>query len=330
MDLIKYLSFRKIRLSLLLLISYYISYFLKKNIRWGRYVALSVEPSNRCNLSCPECPTGTQSLSRGKGELSLKDLKKILESKSKDLLYLNFYFQGEPFLNRKLTDMVRMASDEGIYTSVSTNAQQIDRIEAKKIVESGLNRIIISIDGTTQDVYEKYRVGGRLDSVIQAAKNIILEKKNSRSLFPKVVFQFLVFKHNEHQIADIKQLAKQIGVDKVEIKTAQIYNFQTNTSSIPSIDKYSRYKKDDKGVYRIKNKMPNKCWRMWHSAVITQDLDLLPCCYDKDASYKLGNLNKKSFLEIESGREYEKFRKEIAKRRSSISICRNCGEHLSL
>ena len=329
MNLIKYLSFRKLRLLLLLMLSYWGSVLFRKSIRWGRYVAISIEPSNRCNLSCLECPTGTRSLTREKGEFSMEAYRKILNEKAKDLLYLNFYFQGEPFLNKDITEMINLASNEKIYTSVSTNAHQIDEELARKIVKSGLNRLIISIDGVSQEVYEKYRVGGELAKVIQATQNVINEKKRLSTNFPKIVFQFLVFRHNEHQIEDVRQLGKEMGVDKVEIKTAQIYNYRQNTEDIPSIDKYSRYKKDKNGIYQIKNKMPNRCWRMWHSAVITQDLNVLPCCYDKDATYKLGNLQELSISEIEQAKEYTAFRQQIIQNRAAIEICQNCSENLS-
>ncbi len=327
MNLVKYLSFRKIRLLVLLKLSYHISYLLKRNIRWGRYIALSIEPTNRCNLSCIECPTGTQSLERAKGEFSLEAYRRLLKEKYKDLLYLNFYFQGEPFLNKDITEMIRMASERSVYTSISTNAQLIDEAESERIIQSGLNRIVISIDGVTQDVYEKYRRGGRLDFVIEATRNILKAKERLKSCTPKVVFQFLVFKHNEHQINAIKQLGREMGVDTVEIKTAQIYNYKNNTELITSIDRYSRYKQDEKGEYHIKNSMPNKCWRMWHSLVITQDLDVVPCCYDKNAFYKLGNINDKSISKVESGIKYKTFRQNIINERSCIDICKNCDEN---
>lgn len=327
--ILKYLNYRKLKLLTLLWLSYHLSNFLKKNIRWGKYIALSIEPTNTCNLSCLECPTGTNNLTRKVGSFSLDAFKRLLEEKARDLIYLNFYFQGEPFLNKQTTQMIKLASDKNIYTSTSTNAQLIDKELASNIVKSGLNRIILSIDGTTQDIYKRYRKGGELDLVIQATKYIINAKKEIKKSYPKIVFQFLVFKHNEHQINDIKQLGKKLGVDAVEIKTAQMYNYQ-NSNNITSIDKYSRYKKGNDGKYQIKNNFPNKCWRMWHSAVITHDLDLVPCCYDKDANHSLGNLNNASIINIENSEKYKTFRQKIIDERFSISMCKNCDEGLNL
>ena len=326
----KFLTLRKIKLLIQLWVTYHLSYFFKKDIRKGRYVALSIEPTNICNLSCLECPTGTDSLNRKKGCFSLEAFNRLLLEKAKDLIYMNFYFQGEPFLNKNLVKMIQMASEKKIYTSLSTNAQLIDRTMAQEIVTSGLNRIILSIDGTTQEVYEKYRRGGKLDLVIKASRYLLEARALSAKKYPKIVFQFLVFKHNEHQIDDIKKMARKMKVDKLEIKTAQIYNFQTSTEGIPTIDKYARYRKGLDGRYTIKSKLPNKCWRMWHSAVITQDLDVVPCCYDKDASHCLGNLTEHSITKIERDEKYKTFRQKILNERSSVAICNNCSEGLSI
>jgi len=145
-----------------------------------------------------------------------------IDQLSKDLLYLVFYFQGEPYPNPSFLDMVKYASRKKIYTATSTNAHYLNEENAKKTIESGLDRLIISIDGTTQDVYQQYRVGGQLDKVIEGTKNIVKWKKELKSKTPFIVFQFLVVKPNQHQIEDVKKLGKEIGVDDVWFKTAQV------------------------------------------------------------------------------------------------------------
>ncbi len=309
-------------------LSYFVSRWLGKNLRWGRYIALSVEPVNACNLACPQCPTGTDSITRKKGSLPMADYQKLLDEKAQDLWYLNFYFQGEPFLNRNLTEMIRMAHERKIYTSVSTNAQLINNAIAEKIVTSGLDRLIISIDGVTEDTYQAYRIGGTLERVLSRTKEVQAFKKKHRSQTPRVVFQFIVFKHNEHELEAMKQLAKDYQVDKLEIKSAQVYDFEHDTDVIPRNQKYSRYRKDNQGVYRIKSELSNHCWRMWHSAVVTEDLTVVPCCFDKDAEYDLGNLKQSSLQDIEGGKAYQKFRQSILTNRKQHEICRNCTEGL--
>ncbi len=94
------------------------------------------------------------------GMLKKDFFRRTIDDIYKELTYLIFYFQGEPYLNTEFLDMVKYATGKGIYTATSTNAHYLTDEKAKKTVESGLDRLIISIDGTTQDVYKQYRVGG--------------------------------------------------------------------------------------------------------------------------------------------------------------------------
>jgi radical SAM protein with 4Fe4S-binding SPASM domain len=257
--------------------------------------------------------------------------EKTIDDIHKELLYLIFYFQGEPYLNPDFLDMVRYASQKEIYTATSTNAHYLTEEAAKKTVESGLDRLIISIDGTTQDVYQQYRVGGKLDKVIAGAKNIVKWKKELKSKTPFVVFQFLVVKPNEHQLEEVKQLAWEIGVDDVWFKTAQVYDYENDPNQlIPSLSKYSRYKKDDNGNTVPKNKLQNHCWKLWHANVITWDGIVVPCCFDKDAMHHLGNLQTQSFKEVWNNDNYKQFRRELMTSRKNIDICANCSEGLKV
>ena len=306
--------------------SYFVSKWMNKPTQWGYPISVSFEPTTSCNLRCPECPSGLRAFTRPTGMLQQDLFKKTMDEISKELLYLIFYFQGEPYLNPSFLDMVKYAHGKGIYTATSTNAHYLTDENARKTVESGLDRLIISIDGTTQDVYTQYRIGGNLEKVIQGAKNIVKWKKELKSKTPFVFFQFLVVKPNEHQIEDIKILAKEIGVDQVRFKTAQVYDYEEGNRLIPTIDKYSRYQKNEDGTYKIKNKMGNHCWRMQHAPVITFDGLVVPCCFDKDAQHKLGDLKKQTFKELWHNNEYVKFRTQLKEGRKNIDICANCSE----
>jgi radical SAM protein with 4Fe4S-binding SPASM domain len=311
--------------------SFIVSKITGKAVQWGMPISISFEPTTSCNLRCPECPSGLRSFSRPTGMLQKDFFKETIDDIHQHLLYLIFYFQGEPYLNPDFLDMVKYASSKKIYTATSTNAHYLNDEAAKKTVESGLDRLIISIDGTTQDVYKQYRVGGNLDKVIEGAKNIIKWRKALKSKTPFVFFQFLVVKPNEHQIEEIKKIAKEIGVDEVRFKTAQIYDYETDPNQlIPTIDKFSRYKKNPDGTYRPKNKLANRCWKLWHANVITWDGLVVPCCFDKDAMHQLGNLKNESFKSIWQNSNYKQFRAELTKGRKHIDICSNCSEGVSV
>src|SRR5664279_1552314 len=311
--------------------SFYVSRIFGKPVQWGFPISISFEPTTSCNLRCPECPSGLRAFTRPTGMLKKDFFRETIDDIYKDILYLIFYFQGEPYLNRNFLDMVTYASGKGIYTATSTNAHYLTDEVARKTVESGLDRLIISIDGTTQEVYKQYRVGGNIDKVIEGAKNIVKWKKELNSKTPFVFFQFLVVKPNEHQVEDIKRLAKEVGVDEVRFKTAQVYDFENDPNQlIPTTDKFSRYKKNADGTYTAKNKLANRCWKQQHANVITWDGLIVPCCFDKDAMHQLGNLKNQSFKEIWHNENYKQFRKELMTSRKNIDICANCSEGVSV
>jgi len=306
--------------------SYQITKIKKKPVQWGLPMTISFEPTTACNLRCPECPSGLRSFTRNTGNLKSGFFRETIDQISSQLMYLIFYFQGEPYINPEFLDMVSYAHKKGIYTITSTNAHFLNDENAKKTVASGLDRLIISVDGTTQEVYEQYRKEGTLEHVLQGARNIVKWKKKLGSSTPHTIFQFLVVKPNEHQIADVHALAKEIGIDEVKLKTAQIYDYKNGNALIPDADQYSRYHKESDGSYSIKNELLNHCWKLWHACVITWDGLVVPCCFDKDAIHRLGDVKKLSFSQIWNGDSYFTFRSSLLKGRDQIDICKNCTE----
>jgi radical SAM protein with 4Fe4S-binding SPASM domain len=250
----------------------------------------------------------------------------VIDQLAPTLSYLTFYFQGEPFLHPDFLQMVSYASKKGIYTATSTNAHFFRDETSRATVESSLDRLIISVDGTSQHAYQSYRIGGSLEKVIEGTRNVIKWKNELMSKTPRVIFQFLVVRQNEHEIPEVYKLADKLGVDQVVLKTAQIYDYRNGSDLIPTDERYSRYHKTNDGTFKIKNKLLNECWKMWHSCVITWDGKVVPCCFDKDAHFVLGDLTKNSFEEIWNSEKYNQFRASILRSRSEIEICKNCTE----
>lgn len=306
--------------------SYHLSRVNDKVNMKGMPMSISIEPTTSCNLRCPECPSGLRSFTRPTGMLDQELFRKVIDELAPTLNYLTFYFQGEPFIHPRFLDMVRYASDKRIYTATSTNGHYLKDDVARAVVESSLDRLIISIDGTSQDTYQSYRIGGSLEKVIEGTRNIIRWKRKLKSRTPHVVFQFLVVKPNEHEVPEVYSLARELGVDQVVLKTAQIYDYKNGSALIPSQEKYSRYKQLSDGSYKIKNEWLNECWKMWHSCVVTWDGKVVPCCFDKDAHFVLGDLKQQSFEEIWNGEKYNQFRTSLLRSRSEIEICKNCTE----
>ena len=310
----------------LLKLSYTLTNLTKKPIHWGTPIAVSIEPTTACNLRCPQCPSGLRQFTRPTGNLKLDTNKAILDGLGHNLQYINYYFQGEPFINPHFLEVVKEARKRNIYVLTSTNAHFISEETADAVIESGMSEVIISIDGMTQETYENYRVEGELSKVIEGTKNLIAARKKANSNFPILTFQFLVSRQNEHEIEDAKKLTRDLGVDHITFKTIQVYDYEKGNDLIPENETYSRYKRMADGSYVLKNKFRNSCWRMWSSCVFTWDGSVVPCCFDKDAVHKMGNISKSEFKTIWRSAIYQEFRQKVWKDRQQIEICKNCSE----
>lgn len=326
LNLLRKLTPRRAWNALLIGGSFYLSKWAKKPLMAGLPVSIAMEPTTSCNLRCPECPSGLRSFTRPTGMLQDDMFKKTIDELADTLLYLTFYFQGEPYLHPRFTELVSYAANKGIYTATSTNAHYLDDENARKTVESGLDRLIVSVDGTTQETYASYRIGGKLEKALQGIRNVAAWRKKLGKSTPYLVFQFLVVKPNEHQIEDAKKLAAETGADQAVFKTAQIYDHENGSPLLTSIDRYSRYRQMPDGKYKIKNNLDDSCWKMWHSCVITWDGRAVPCCFDKDAAHPMGQLGTASFKEIWTGEKYNAFRQQLFTSRSQTEMCRNCTE----
>ncbi|MDX1653546.1 MAG: radical SAM/SPASM domain-containing protein [Brumimicrobium sp.] len=306
------------------------SYFLAKHFKSIRSAGLpfaaSIEPTTACNLGCPECPSGLKQFSRPTGKLNAELHSKMLSQLGNQLFYINYYFQGEPFLHPDFLDLIKTAKKRNIYTATSTNAHFITKEKSYEIVESGLDRMIISIDGLTQETYEQYRKQGKLEKVIEGTKFMVEAKKALKSSTPHLIFQFLVVKPNEHEVENVFKLGKEMGIDEVRLKTAQLYDYENGNPLMPVNEKYARYRKNKQGKFVPKYHLKDHCWRMWSSTVLTWDGKVVPCCFDKDAKHVLGDINHISFKKIWGNPAYKNFRNSVFSDRKSIDICQNCSE----
>ncbi|MEL7530556.1 MAG: radical SAM/SPASM domain-containing protein [Bacteroidota bacterium] len=324
--LLQSLSLRKLFNFGQIMASFYYSRWRGKSMHKGNPIKIGFEPTTFCNLRCPECPSGLRSFTRPTGMVNLALFEHTVDQLQRDLIYLLLYFQGEPYLHPDFLQMAAYANSKGIYTATSTNGHYLTESKAKETVESGISEVLISIDGTTQETYQSYRVGGNLEKVKQGVKNLVAAREAAGTLHPYIFIQFLVVRPNEHQIEEIEALGKELGVDKVVFKTAQIYDFENGNPLIPTRSKYSRYRQNEAGKYEIKNTLDNQCWKLWHGAEVTWDGKVLPCCFDKDAQYEMGSLQDTPFEEVWRSKAYNEFRQRLLKSRSEIDICQNCSE----
>jgi len=234
-----------------------------------------------------------------------------------------FHFQGEPLLNRQLPEMIRYAHEHHLFTLLSTNAQVLTEELAQQLAAAGLDRIIISIDGLTQETYEHYRRGGRLEKALNGMRCMAAIPRCNR---PEIVMQCLRLRSNEKEWDSMKKQYHALGADRLELKTAQLYDYVHGHPDMPSNLRYARYLRQKDGTYTLKKALHNRCYRLWSGCVITTEGEVLPCCYDKSHRFSYGNMQEIPFPYIMQTVEAYDFRDRVLQSRRDVSICRNCDE----
>ncbi|MGQ9798597.1 MAG: radical SAM/SPASM domain-containing protein [Ignavibacterium sp.] len=328
-NLLKYFTLKRFYNAVKILISFTLSRIIRKPIVWGLPISFSIEPTNHCNLKCPECPSGLGALTRKLGLLKLDDYKNWIDQIKETSFYVQLFFQGEPYINKNLPEMIKYAQKNKIYVSISTNGHFINENNTDDILEAAPDKLIYSVDGLDEETYQNYRVGGTFAQVDSALRNLVKRKRELKLKKPFIEFQFIVMKQNEHLLEKVKEYCKEVGVDKLVFKTMQISSYENALKFLPTNEKYSRYIVDNNS-FRIKAKVKNHCFALWRTSVITWDGKVVPCCFDKNADFTMGILNGKSFYEIWNSENYNKFRQSILTDRKQNKMCTNCTEGLKI
>ena len=260
--------------------------------------------------------------------MPLELYRKLLKETCKWIHTIQFFFQGEPLLNPHLPEMIHEARKRHIYTIVSTNAQSLTPSLAHKLIAAGLNRIIVSVDGLTEESYAAYRKGGNLLRALDGLK-YLREAKTELRQHTTIELQCLLLKSNEHEWDIFRRNYKKLGADRLTFKTAQFYDYADGNPLMPSDSRHSRYVLGADGKYHPRNRLhPHKsiCRRLMTGCVINANGDVLPCCFDKNGQYTWGNIATQSLKDCWQSNAAEQFRETVFSHSYPFPICQNCTE----
>lgn len=315
-------SFKK-KLNLLLV---YFSMFLKTRRVWGKPLSLMIEPTNACNLQCPTCPTGNRTDKRPKGFLRLEEFKKILDELGDYLFKITLWNYGEPFINRQLVEMIELAKKKDIFIVTSTNGHFFSRKgDVERLIRSGLDELIICLDGASQETLSKFRKNCDFEEIVAGIRSVVEEKRAQKSKTPKVVIQFIVMSHNEHEIELVRDLYEDLGADELSIKSVGISSDERFRELLPKDPKYSRYQHGE-GTIRLKE-ASRGCSLIYKNPVINWNGDIVPCCYDLYSKHIFGNCFEEGGIDrVWNNARTTRFRKTINSDKNSIEMCRICPE----
>jgi radical SAM protein with 4Fe4S-binding SPASM domain len=299
-------------------------------------VWLTMDPTNICTLKCPFCPTGWGNIKRAKGMMGLKHFEKIMDMLGPYLLHIDMQNWGEPLLHKDIYKMISYAKKFDINIALSTNFQNFDEKSAEDMVNSRLDRLLLSIDGASKDTYEKYRRGGNFLQAIENIKILVKKKKESKSFLPYINWQFLVFRHNEHEVEAAKKMAKELGVDAFGATSAFIAADSADFKGwIPLNKEYSRYDLADapKTIMGsdslLKQSEEAVCDWLWKGIAINWDGTVSPCCGVYLEEEDFGNiLKEQDFKQFWNNDHYIIARKFMRDRHSQgeelKNTCVNC------
>lgn len=312
-------------------------YKIMKKIGWQKIVAplpeiLTIEPTNVCTMKCPTCPTGAGKLNRPKGMMNLADYKKIIDQVrgyTKKLVLFNY---GEPFMHPDIIAMIKYAKKAGLFIKTSTNGEFFkDKEFCINLVKSGLDYLIICLDGADNETLKKFRVNTNFDHIMQTFRTMMETKKELGSKTPIIELQFILMKHNEHQREKMKEIAHNLRVDIYTEKTAGLDindpDFQKLAEQLlPTDTSLARYDKLADGSFKLKGEIPNFCHQVLNSMVINCDGNVVPCCIDLYSRHIMGNVWQNEIKVIWRGKKYKIFREQIFKNRKNIAMCNICSE----
>lgn len=287
-----------------------------------------IEPTNACNGSCPLCPIGARIDTRRKGRFRYEEFVVLVDEIKEFARVIIMNFAGESFLNPDIGKLAAYAESNGIRTIIGTNGT-LD--EAEEMVTAGVSEILFSLDGATEESYRQYRTyrdGAGFDAVVDNLRRLVETKRRLGLEKPEIILQFVVFKHNEHEMEAIMELGKDIGVDGIDFKPACINDF----FETPIEELVERFRpKDWDGRVRERGdhsgRKPPWCSFSFHETEILWNGDVTACCYDYDGKYVVGNVfSDGGFKKVWKSKRYRELRRKIVMQ--ELEICKACDNSM--
>ncbi|MDD2346333.1 MAG: SPASM domain-containing protein [Bacteroidales bacterium] len=308
------LTFYRAINSFQVLFSFVFSFITKKVIVWGQPIVFSIEPSAVCQLSCPECICGQGKLIRKCSFIDVLAFEKTINQIKQKSSIVNLFFQGEPFLHPQILDLIKIIKNAGLVTVISSNAQMIDEKMAINIVLSGLDMLIVSMDGASQDTYEKYRKLGDFNK-LQTAMSALNDSKIQLNSNISLIAQCLLTKDTEPEIEKLKNWSAENGFTFI-IKSMQIYNTENSQNFLPINKKYNRY--------ASQNKRAKSCIRLWTHILVLTDGRVVPCCMDKNAEFAIDSAFDSTIQKLIKNEKRKLFMSKVLKNKNKVELCKNC------
>lgn len=288
----------------------------------GRPYRYFIDLINVCNLRCPLCPTGRGILGRPAGRMSREQYRRTIDQIAPFAYQVELYNWGEPLLHPEVIDFIRYARQKGISVGLSSNLHRLtDRI-ARDLIESGLNRLLVSIDGIRQETYERYRRGGNLQLVLDNLQRFLGIRDSLKRREPFVTWRLLVSRFNEDEIEAARETARRLGVDRFVTSPLYISTLDGEGAAewIPTAPSHTVYRKTPENRWH--------CHDLWENLVVNWDGGVSPCCWIHQAAHDLGNVAEQPLPVVWNSPSFQSARRAVARRKDKglgpKTICHTC------
>tara|TARA_B100001971_G_C18198470_1_gene543004 strand:- start:368 stop:1516 length:1149 start_codon:yes stop_codon:yes gene_type:complete len=290
------------------------NYYSKKISLDNKPTYFWLEPTNHCNLRCIMCPNGAGKIEIEKGYMGYPFYKKIIDEISEYASTITMAVHGESVLHPRFFDMVRYATDKSIKVLLNTNATLIDKKRAELMLDSGVASISFAFDGFDKFVYEKARVGATYEETLENILYFLKLKKEANKKLPYTVLSVLMLGLNDYHEEGKGAFLKQFDglIDEIRIREVSTWG---NT-----------FKETNDFSFRNNLLCYPPCSRLWSTAVITWNGNVLPCVYNANHEYIIGSLREKSFKEIWNSEKMLALRKSMLNESylQLSPLCENC------
>ena len=298
-------------------------------------ITLTICTGNICNLSCKLCPVGLKQEGRKQGFMKFEDFKKIIDETGKYLYELYLFNWGEPLLNKDIFKMISYAKKYNIKVIISSNLMIFNEEIANNLINSGLDSLIVSLDGASNKSVSKYQKGCSFNNVFDNMKNLIKIREKLGKKNPHIQWKFVVNKHNEKEIELAKSLTEKNKIDELSfdfmipnmgtyVLRDEEQCFEEMADWNPKNEKYSIFNYKTK---KKKDYVPGCNW-LWLMSSINWNGSVSPCCSIWFEKFDVGNCLDSPFMEVWNNKSYQNSRKAIlGKKIDQFSICKVCKKN---
>ena len=299
---------------------------------WGYPYTILIEPTNACNLRCPLCPTGMGIMTRKVGMMDFSNFTSLVDEMAPYLYVVNLANLGEPLLHPRIFDMIEYLAYKNVSPIISTNAHFINPENIPNIVQSGLEKLEISIDGVSQQTYSKYHRRGDFNQVMENISALCSAKRGKAT--PHIALGFILMRHNESEVAEFFRLAEGVGADSVYLVQVSIPHYRQWTLDeareyLPQNLEYSRFREGAWGVELAKPRPPGyPCVWAFTRTVVNWDGRVAPCCVDYDNIHDFGNAFREGLKNIWNNDKYVAFRRKLLAELNQTPVCSNCSANI--